>query len=88
MWDGFGSGRVEARGDEGPEARMKRPNPLPPALMTPAERRAELCRLLALGLVRLRQRERGETSDETGEIRLHSPADRCRHATRNPTETA
>ena len=29
---------------------MKRPNPLPPAQMTPAERRAELCGLLALGL--------------------------------------
>ncbi|MSU91909.1 hypothetical protein GE300_20335 [Rhodobacteraceae bacterium 2CG4] len=56
-------------------------NPLPPDQMTPAERRADLCGLLALGLVRLRQRERGEPSDESGEIRLHSPADRCRHAT-------
>ncbi|MBB5220105.1 hypothetical protein HNP73_000026 [Amaricoccus macauensis] len=36
---------------------MKRPNPLPPDQMTPAERRAELCRLLALGLVRLMQRD-------------------------------
>ena len=36
---------------------MKRPNPLPPDQMTPAERRAELCGLLALGLVRLRMRE-------------------------------
>ena len=44
--------------------------------------------LLALGLVRLMQRERGEPPDETGEIRLHYPADRCRHATPNPTETA
>ena len=67
---------------------MKRPNPLPPAQMTPEERRAELCGLLALGMVRLMQRERGEPSDENGEIRLHYPADRCRHATRNPTETA
>ena len=67
---------------------MKRPNPLPPDHMTAAERRAELCALLALGLVRLLQRERGEPSDETGEIRLHYPTDRCRHATRNPTETA
>ena len=71
-----------------PEARMKRPNPLPPDQMTPAERRAELCALLALGLVRLLQRERGEPSDETGEIRLHSSAPACRHATPNPTETA
>ena len=67
---------------------MKRPNPLPPNQMTPAERRAELCGLLALGLVRLMQRERGEPSDDTGEIRLRYPADRCRHATSNPTETA
>lgn len=28
-------------------------NPLPPHLMTPAERRAALCNLLALGLIRL-----------------------------------
>ena len=66
---------------------MKRPNPLPPDQMTAAERRAELCGLLALGLVRLRLRERGEPSDDTGEIRLHYPANRCRHATQNPTET-
>jgi len=52
--------------DPGP---IRRPNPLPPDQMTPTERRAELCGLLALGLVRLRQRERFEPSDETGEIR-------------------
>ena len=67
---------------------MKRPNPLPPAQMTAVERRAELCGLLALGLVRLMQRELSEPSDKTGEIRLHYPADRCRHATPNPTEKA
>ncbi|NAZ38238.1 hypothetical protein GT358_15530 [Rubellimicrobium sp. CFH 75288] len=67
---------------------MKRPNPLPPDRMTAAERRAELCGLLALGLVRLRMRDGAEVSDDTGEIRLHYPADRCRHATPNPTETA
>ena len=60
---------------------MKRPNPLPPDRMTPADRRAELCGLLALGLVRLRQGSTGEASDATGEIRLHSPADQWRHAT-------
>ena len=52
---------------------MKRPNPLPPDLMTPAERRTELCGLLALGLVRLMQRERDEPSDDTGERCLHYP---------------
>lgn len=67
---------------------MKRPNPLPPAQMTAAERRAELCGLLALGLVRLMQRERGKPSDDAGEIRLHYPTDQCRHATRKPTEKA
>ncbi len=60
---------------------MKRPNPLSPFLMTAAERRAELCGLLALGLVRLRMRDRGELSDDTGEHCLHYPADQCRHAT-------
>ena len=38
---------------------MKRPNPLPPDMLSPAERRAELCRLLAAWLVRLRVREGG-----------------------------
>ena len=60
---------------------MKRPNPLPPDLMTAAERRTELCGLLALGLIRLRVRDGGEVSDETGERCLHYPADQCRHAT-------
>lgn len=59
---------------------MKRPNPLPPDLMTPTERRAELCGLLALGLVRLRMREMGKVSDETGESCLHYPADKRLHA--------
>ena len=36
---------------------MKRPNPLPPDRITPAERHAELCNLLALGLVRSRMRD-------------------------------
>jgi len=60
---------------------MKRPNPLHPDLMTPAERRAELCGLLALGLVRLQIRGGGEVSDDTGERCLHYPPDQCRHAT-------
>ncbi|QFQ88054.1 hypothetical protein F8A10_08165 [Paracoccus kondratievae] len=63
---------------------MKRPNPLSPFLMTAAERRAELCGLLALGLGRLRTRETVEESDDTGESCLHYPSDQCRHAT--PTQ--
>ncbi|PKP62556.1 MAG: hypothetical protein CVT86_07475 [Alphaproteobacteria bacterium HGW-Alphaproteobacteria-8] len=57
------------------------PNPVPAAQMSPTARRAELCGLLALGLIRLRMRETGEVSDETGESCLHYPADQCRHAT-------
>ncbi len=60
---------------------MKRPNPLPPDQMTPIERRADLCGFLALGLVRLRMRDRGEVSDENGESCLHFPPDQWRHAT-------
>lgn len=51
---------------------MKRPNPLSPELMTPAERRAELCRLLAAGLVRLRMRENGQHIEREGEFPLHN----------------
>jgi hypothetical protein len=50
--------------DPGP---INRPNPLAPSAMTPAERRTELCGLLALGLVRLRMREVSKVSDDTGE---------------------
>ena len=60
---------------------MKRPNPLPPDQMTPAERRAELCDLLATGLVRLRMRDQAEVSDDSGESGLHYSADEWRHAT-------
>ena len=63
-------------------------NPLSPSLMSSGERRAELCRLLALGLIRLRARQAGgqssELSDETGESSLHFPPDRSGHAT--PTD--
>ena len=48
------------------------PNPLPPATMTPRERRAELCALLALGLIRLRMREHGQLFAKHGEFPLHN----------------
>jgi len=60
---------------------MKRPNPLSPFLMTPAERRAELCRILALGLIRLMQRQSSELTDGIGESSLHFPPDQSGHAT-------
>lgn len=64
--------------------RMKRPNPLSPGRMTPSERRAELCGLLALGLLRLRQASRDEVTGANGESSLHLPPDRSGHAT--PTD--
>ena len=41
---------------------MHIPNPIHPDHLTPKERLAEVCRLLALGLVRLRTRNSGQTS--------------------------
>ena len=64
---------------------MDAPNPLHPDRMTPAERRDELCSILARGLLRLRVREREperEVSASHGEIRLHNSADRRLHANR------
>ena len=59
-------------------------NPLNPNLMSSRERRAELVRLLALGLIRLRARQSdeqsSELSDRTGESSLHFPPDRSGHA--------
>ena len=63
-------------------------NALSAALMTTAERRAELCRILALGLVRLLQRQSSELSDRTGESSLHFPPDRSGHATRDKRRPA
>jgi hypothetical protein len=57
------------------------PNPLPPEGMTPAERRAELCRLLATGLVRLRLRDRAQLSAKKGDFSLHNSANQSGHAT-------
>lgn len=63
-------------------------NPLSPFHMTPTERRAELCRILALGLVRLMQRQSSELSDCTGESSLHFPPDQSGHATRDKRRPA
>jgi hypothetical protein len=64
------------------------PNPLHPDRMTAAERRTELCGLLALGLVRLMQRDRLQPYDANGETRLHYPAGRSVHATPTQRRTA
>ena len=61
---------------------MKLPNPLHPRHMRPLERRAELCAILARGLIRLRMRDAIEPTDENGEFPLHNSADQSGHATR------
>lgn len=67
---------------------MKRPNPLHPDLMSPAERRAELASLLALGLVRLCMQQSTQLSANIGESSLHTPPDQWRHATHLNEENA
>ncbi len=59
-------------------------NPLHPSHLSPSERRAELCRVLAVGLVRLRERTKREVTEEIGESSLHIRPVRslCRHANR------
>lgn len=56
-------------------------NALSPELMSPAERRAELCRILALGVIRLRMAENAQHSAINGEIPLHNASDQSGHAT-------
>ncbi|WP_370372396.1 hypothetical protein [Henriciella pelagia] len=67
---------------------MKRPNPIDANLLSPAERRAELCGLLALGLIRLKMAKGADLSETKGESSLHSPPDQCRHATPTHEEQA
>ena len=54
----------------------KRPNPLHPDHMTPAERRAELCSLLSIGLIRLKHREESHHDTEGDGVRRYfTPAE-------------
>jgi len=62
---------------------MKRPNPVAPDYMTPMDRRAELCALLACGVIRLRERDRAKLSATYGESSLHNPANQS--GTAEPT---
>ena len=66
---------------------MKIPNPIDPDHLTTRERLGEVCALLARGLVRLRQRA-AEGDARRGDICLHLPGDRSRHATPTHEETA
>lgn len=67
---------------------MSGPNPLSPFQMSPTERRAELCRILALGLIRLHMQKSTQLSDQTGESCLHSPPDQSAYATPTHRRTA
>lgn len=63
-------------------------NPLHPSHLRPQERRAELCRILALGLVRLIARQSSEVSATAGESSLHSVRPPSGHATRTHRRVA
>ena len=59
---------------------MKIPNPIHPDLMSPKERLAEVCELLARGVVRLRARQSTKLSEPGGECWLDFPPGRSGHA--------
>lgn len=67
---------------------LKRPNALHPDELRPEERRAELCRLLALGLVRLRMRTLADDRSSGGEPSLRHPPDRSADETPTHKEAA
>lgn len=67
---------------------IKMPNPVRPNCLSAQERRAELCRLLALGLIRLRARESSEVSAAAGESSLHNSTGRSAHANPKRRRTA
>ena len=63
------------------------PNPLPPDRMSAAERRREVCAILARGVIRLRQRV-AQTHAEEREIGLHFSPVESVHANRPNRRTA
>jgi len=62
---------------------MRRPNPLAPNLMTPAERLAELGRILAAGLIRMKASKSTPLSADGGESSVDLAGTKSGHATRN-----
>ena len=52
-------------------------NPLGPDRMTPSERLAEVSRLLALGLIRMRTRQSSQVSELTEKVRYTSSPTRA-----------
>jgi hypothetical protein len=65
---------------------MTRMNPLSPDHMSADERLAEICEMLACGLVRLEARQSSQLSGDRGESCLPISVDRCRHAERLASE--
>jgi hypothetical protein len=61
-------------------------NPLHSRHMMPKERQTEVCRLLALGLIRLRGRELSQVSADLGESSLHFVPTRAVMQNRNDGE--
>ena len=59
---------------------MDIPNPLNPDRMSAKERLAEVTRILALGLIRLRARQSSQVSELARESSLHFPPDQSGHA--------
>lgn len=62
---------------------MKQPNALDPARMTPAERLAELGRILAAGLIRMKARKSSLLSADGGESSVDLRPPKSGHATRD-----
>ena len=58
-----------------PRTQASGPNPRSPELMSPHERRAELCGLLALGILRLKGEDTAQLGALSGDFPLHNPAD-------------
>ena len=63
------------------------PNPLHPDRMSPAERRAELCRILAAGLIRMMAAKSSSLSADRGESSVDFSPHQSGHATRTQAET-
>ena len=62
---------------------MSGPNPLSTTLMSPKERRAELCAILARGVLRLKLGDASQLADNHRESSLHFPPEQSgsHHAT-------
>lgn len=62
---------------------MKSPNPLDPNRMLPAERLAELGRILAAGFIRMKAKKSSGLSADGGESSVDFMPPKSGHATRN-----